>query len=374
MSRVEKQLAAWVEKCVANGQGQLTLLTGAGVSTYSGIPDYRGEQLSPSKQAKHARILSPVLPPKGPAGVYTRNPEFKPITFQQFTGDAVYRRRYWARSYVGWPRIQAAPQSQIHKAVAEMDSKGWLAGIITQNVDGLHVNTSHTSTPIVEMHGSLHRVECLSCAHEMPRSDWQDLLAALNPEFTRDNATMTTSSISSISNSNSINNGKPPRLDVASSNPDGDVDLESSMYSSFLYPPCPKCGTGMMKPQVVFFGESLKPLVKEAAFNLVSNHHHHQRNSSSPSSSPCAGSSSKGLLVLGSSLTVYSAFRLVKMAAAQLDQGVLILNLGETRADRDILSKMPGQQGWTSTVEEMKRKIIKVDAEVTLIQELISSC
>ena len=241
------------------------LLTGAGVSTDSGIPDYRG-----------------------PRGVYTRNKDFKPITFQQFMSNEEQRLKYWARSYLGWPLIQSAKPNATHEQLQKYKRKYPNSKIITQNVDGLHSKAGVDD--IIEMHGSLHRVKCMSCLKMYPRLDIQDELSILNPSW---------QSIQQNAKS----------LDIASSNPDGDVNVTLD-YSKFQVPNCHLCN-GILKPDVVFFGENIIPSVKSKSYEAVEN-----------------GSS---LIVMGSSLTVFSSFRLVKLIHAKVP--ILIINLGQTRAD-----------------------------------------
>ena len=239
-------------------------LTGAGVSTDSGIPDYRG-----------------------PRGVYTRIKEFKPITYQQFISSPEMRTRYWARSFMGWPMISSASPNPTHKKLDSFKKRNPNTKIITQNVDGLHTKAGVEDT--IEMHGSLHRVKCLSCSAITSRESMQQELEYLNPTLR--------APYSSSKN-----------LDIASSNPDGDVEV--SNYSSFKYPNCHNCN-GILKPDVVFFGENITPMLKQVTYNAVEN---------------CTS-----LIVMGSSLTVFSSFRLVKMMHSKVP--IVIVNLGATRAD-----------------------------------------
>jgi NAD-dependent SIR2 family protein deacetylase len=235
--------------------GDVAILSGAGLSTESGIPDYRG----PSGQARRTG---------------------QPMTYQEFTGSTGARQRYWARSHLGWRHVTGAAPNAGHRGVAALERAGLVSGIITQNVDGLHQAAGAAS--VTELHGSLHRVVCLSCWSRSSREDLDARLRAANPAWT------------AVS---------------AEPNPDGDVALEET--SGFTVVDCVSCG-GLLKPDVVFFGENVpKPRV-EACFSLVS--------------------SSSALVVLGSSLTVMSGLRYVRRASS-LGVPVVIVNQGATRGD-----------------------------------------
>ena len=236
--------------------GGVLILSGAGLSTESGIPDYRG----PTGLARRAT----------------------PMTYQTFTGSAGARRRYWARSYIGWRHIARAAPNQGHRAVAELGRLGLLAGIITQNVDGLHQAAG--ASGVTELHGSLHRVTCLSCGQRTPRTDLDRRLAEANADW--DEA-------------------------AALINPDGDAVLEDAATETFRVVDCRAC-RGVLKPDVVFFGENVPPERARACYAMV------ERASS--------------LVVLGSSLTVMSGLRYVRHAA-KLDLPVVIVNQGSTRGD-----------------------------------------
>ncbi len=238
------------------GPGGVAVLCGAGLSTESGIPDYRG-----------------------PSGAARR---FTPMTYQTFTRDAAARQRYWARSHVGWSRIAAAHPNDGHRAVAALQQAGLLTGIVTQNVDGLQQRAGGRS--VLELHGALSRVVCLDCGS---RTDRRDLDARLR----------------------AANGGWSPGSGAA--RPDGDLELPDEATASFVVVGCGSCG-GTLKPDVVFFGESVPPARVAAAFACVER--------------------SRALLVLGSSLTVMSGRRFVLRAAA-LGIPVAIVNLGATRGD-----------------------------------------
>jgi len=205
------------------------------------------------------------------------------MTYQSFVGDPVARRRYWARSHLGWRTVARAAPNAGHRAVAELDRRGLLAGILTQNVDGLHQAGGARS--VVELHGSLARVTCLGCGGSTDRETLDDRLRAANPRFTA-------------------------HYEVV--NPDGDVDLPDEAVAGFQTVDCQDCPDGMLKPDVVFFGESVPADRVRTCFELVER--------------------ARLLLVLGSSLTVMSGRRFV-VRAAKRDIPVVIINQGPTRGD-----------------------------------------
>jgi NAD-dependent SIR2 family protein deacetylase len=205
------------------------------------------------------------------------------MTYQAFTGSDLARQRYWARSHLGWRHITGAAPNPGHLAVAALERAGLVAGIITQNVDGLHQAAG--ATAVTELHGSLHRVVCLSCWARSPREELDARLRLANPQWT---ATV----------------GLEPAV-----NPDGDVALDET--SGFIVVNCLTCG-GLLKPDVVFFGENVPKSRVEACFSLVS--------------------SASALVVLGSSLAVMSGLRYVRHAAS-LEIPVVIVNQGVTRGD-----------------------------------------
>jgi NAD-dependent SIR2 family protein deacetylase len=237
--------------------GNVLVLSGAGLSTESGIPDYRG----PTGLARRAT----------------------PMTYQTFTGNAAARRKYWARSHLGWRHIAQAVPNRGHDAVAELGRSRRLAGIITQNVDGLHQAAG--ASGVTELHGSLHRVICLSCGQRTARTDLHRRLEAANPGWGATSAALI--------------------------NPDGDAVLAEDATESFRVVDCASCH-GMLKPDVVFFGENVPRARVEACYALVE------------------GASS--LVVLGSSLTVMSGLRYVRHAA-KLGLPTVIVNQGTTRGD-----------------------------------------
>ncbi len=236
--------------------GDVVILSGAGLSTESGIPDYRG-----------------------PTGLARRT---APMTYQTFTGSAAARRRYWARSYLGWRHIARAVPNDGHLAVAELSRRGLLTGIITQNVDGLHQAAG--ASEVTELHGSLHRIICLSCGQRTSRAELDRRLESANPGWD---------------------------TKTASINPDGDAAVDDEATASFRVADCAAC-QGPLKPDVVFFGENVPGPRAQACYDLVER--------------------ADALVVLGSSLTVMSGFRYVRHAA-RCGVPVVIVNQGATRGD-----------------------------------------
>ncbi|QDI67282.1 NAD-dependent protein deacetylase 1 [Streptomyces calvus] len=247
----------------ALGAGGVLVLSGAGISTESGIPDYRGEGGSLSRHT--------------------------PMTYQDFIGGSAARRRYWARSHLGWRTFGRALPNAGHRAVAAFGRHGLLAGVITQNVDGLHQAAG--SRDVVELHGSLDRVVCLSCGALSARRELARRLEEANAGFA------------------------PVAAGI---NPDGDADLTDEQVGDFRVVPCAVCG-GVLKPDVVFFGESVPPQRVEHCRALVRE--------------------ASALLVLGSSLTVMSGLRFVRQAA-EAGKPVLIVNRDVTRGDRHALTRV----------------------------------
>lgn len=253
------------------------VLTGAGCSTESGIPDYRG----PDGSWRHAR----------------------PMSFREFCGDPRARRRYWARSAVGWRRIAAALPNDGHRALARLERAGRVAGVVTQNVDGLHGKGG--SERVIDLHGRLDRVECLGCRTGYRRDRFQVELERLNPGWPP------------------LAGGAAPAGKPPAARPDGDADLGAADYDAFRVPPCPRCG-GDLKPGVVFFGETVPPRRVAAGFAALD--------------------AADGLLVAGSSLAVWSGYRFARAAAAA-GQPVAIVNLGATRADELAAVKVEARCG-----------------------------
>jgi NAD-dependent SIR2 family protein deacetylase len=253
-------------------------LTGAGLSTDSGIPDYRG-----------------------PTSVRAT-----PMQYSEFVGSAAARRRYWARSHQGWRRIGRAEPNPGHRALADLEGAG-LCGVITQNVDGLHERAG--SRRVINLHGEIASVVCLGCGEVSPRRNLQDRLTALNPGMT-----------------------DPPELQHAELRPDGDAVVED--WQDFVLADCLGCG-GVLKPDVVFFGESVpKPRV-ERAYALVD--------------------SADVLVVLGSSLTVMSGLRFVRHQAKQSRPSVII-NRGWTRGDD--LATLKIEAGCSETLTALRDQLL----------------
>ena len=238
-------------------QGRRTVvLTGAGCSTESGIPDYRGP--------------------------LTRKKARNPILYKAFVNEASARVRYWSRSLIGWNRIVDATPNAAHTAIAELEAKGFINGVITQNVDRLHHKAG--SDRVIELHGTLSEVCCLDCGQVEQRNTFQQRLQVLNPDWWHEGH------------------------DIA---PDGDVELGDIDVSQFRVPNCSICG-GVLKPNVVFFGESVPKDRVEKAWRLYDE--------------------ADMILVVGSSLTVFSGYRFV-LKAAKEGRPVAIVNLGPTRGD-----------------------------------------
>jgi NAD+-dependent protein deacetylase sirtuin 4 len=235
---------------------RVALLTGAGVSTESGIPDYRG----PGTRAR------------------ARNP----IQYRAFVSDPLARQRYWARSVLGWPRMAGAEPNPAHRALAALEHAGVITGVLTQNVDRLHARAG--SRAVVELHGALAEVVCLGCRRLSPRAHLQDELLALNPGWS----------------------SRP--VEYA---PDGDAELPLALVSEFRVRACTGCG-GVLKPHVVFFGEAVPKDRVASGYELIER--------------------SSALLIVGSSLAVFSGYRFVRHAASR-KLPIVIVNLTESRAD-----------------------------------------
>lgn len=249
------------------------LLSGAGCSTESGIPDYRGEGT-----LQRAR---------------------NPVQYRQFLSDERSRQRYWARSALGWPRFRAAEPNAAHLGARQLEVAGIVTGIVTQNVDRLHTRAG--SKTVVELHGALEEVACLECGALEHRDDLQARLLALNPGFL---------------------------AEVEQLAPDGDADLVESevgrrAIEQLRVPSCRQC-LGILKPNVVFFGEGVPSVTVGMAFA------HYER--------------ADALLVVGSSLAVYSGFRFVRRAR-QDKKPVFVVNIGATRADEIAVAKVTGSAG-----------------------------
>jgi NAD-dependent SIR2 family protein deacetylase len=249
--------------------GRVAVLSGAGLSTESGIPDYRG-----------------------PSGAARSN--HQPMTYQTFIRDPFGRRRYWARSHLGWEYISNVRPNAGHTAVAALEDHGIVTGVITQNVDGLHQAAGSSS--VIDLHGRLDRVTCLNCSVSVTRTQVQQRLAEANPDWA-------------------------PL--VRTINPDGDVELTEDEVISFIEVGCHVCD-GIIKPDVVYFGENVPAQRVERSYALVNE---------------C-----KLLLILGSSLTVFSGRRFA-MHAHKQGIPIAIINDGPTRADALAAVKVQDQLG-----------------------------
>jgi NAD-dependent SIR2 family protein deacetylase len=249
---------------------QVVALTGAGLSTESGIPDYR----SPESLARPRRPI--------------QGPEF-------VRSDAV-RKRYWARSVLGWERMRAALPNSGHLALARLEQSGHLRWVVTQNVDRLH--RAAGSRNVTELHGALEEVSCLSCGRMEARGSLQARLLALNPGWDEGGVRMA---------------------------PDGDADLGPERVGGFVVAPCDGCG-GVLKPRVVFFGDSVPRAVVDEAFAALD--------------------SARLLLVIGSSLSVYSGYRFLRRAVERAIP-VAIVNLGPVRGEEHAVVKLEASTGTT---------------------------
>ena len=264
--------------------GGVVVLSGAGLSTESGIPDYRG--------------------PDG-----TRRVE--PMTYGEFAGSSEARRRYWARSFIGWQRFNAAEPNDGHRVVAELQRNGYVGPVITQNVDGLHQAAG--ASDVVELHGSLDRAVCLTCGEVTTRLGLHERMTEANPGFMERFAEAAAAVGSQW--------GEQVR-------PDGDIVLEDSLVECFHTPRCLVCGHDTVKPDVVFFGESVPKTLVERCFSLVE--------------------SAGAVLVLGSSLAVMSGYRFVRRAH-QHGVPVAIVTRSATRGDAEATVRLHAPLGRTLT-------------------------
>lgn len=277
---VPRDAADVVEQAATLLDGTVAVLTGAGISTDSGIPDYRGDGA----------------------------PKRAPMTVQQFLAAPAFRQRYWAGSYLGWARFVAAEPNAGHAALADLEAAGRVAGVVTQNVDGLHGKAG--SRHVVELHGSVDRVVCLSCGQRFARRAVAERIEAANGWFT---------------------GGATVVL-----NPDGDADVGD--VADFVVPDCTVCG-GMLKPEVVFFGELVprERFVEAAA--LIAR--------------------SDALLVAGSSLVVNSGIRLIEQARRRR-LPIVIVNRGATKGDRVAALKV--EAGTSETLVALRDRLLDAAA------------
>ncbi|GKZ27255.1 hypothetical protein AbraIFM66951_003778 [Aspergillus brasiliensis] len=294
---------------------QTVLLTGAGISVASGLSDYRGEN-----------------------GTYITNKTYRPIYYHEFVSRHESRKRYWARSFIGWPGLLKAKPNSTHWAIRDIGTKGYISSVVTQNVDSFH-SVAHPELPTLELHGYLRSAVCINCRNEVPRNEFQQSLERLNPAWAEFLKKMV--DIGALN----ADNPEEQRRRGLKINPDGDVDLPEAPYSTFRYPACPTClenpprlqdgsqsrveverdgawlpssTAGILKPAVIMFGENIDPAVKVGAEEAIDD----------------AGR----LLVLGSSLATYSAWRLVERAYKR-GMPIGIINIGGVRNESILFSK-----------------------------------
>lgn len=253
--------------------GDVTVLSGAGISTESGIPAYRGPD-----GRRHGT----------------------PMTAADLLRDTEARRRYWARAYAGWPGFRSARPNSGHRAVARLQARGLVGTVITQNVDGLHQQAG--ADPVLELHGTLSRVRCMNCDERFDREVVDEWLRVANPQFDRHREGIV--------------------------KPDGDIDLDPREVAGFRLVHCIICGSDLLKPDVVMFGESVPKALVTECFDRVE--------------------ASRLLLVLGSSLAVMSGYRFVRRAHA-LQIPVASITTGWTRGDDETTYKLQTPLGTTLT-------------------------
>lgn len=295
--------------------GKTLVLSGAGISVASGLADYRGSN-----------------------GTYTLNKTYRPIYFHEFSASHEARKRYWARSFLGWTTLHKSRPNVAHYAVGQLSDLGLIGGVVTQNVDSFHPK-AHPDLKTLELHGYLRSTVCLTCRTEYDRDQFQEDLSRMNPAWAAFLADMLESGALSTEDPTERH-----RLGLKT-NPDGDVDVPGVEYGTFRYPPCPKClrdsslavqgkkvvtdadgawsatsNAGILKPAVIMFGESISNPVKLAVETAVD--------------------SASKLLVLGSSLATYSAWRLVKRAKEQ-GKPIAAVNMGGLRGEEGFFAEVP---------------------------------
>lgn len=296
------------------------ILSGAGISVASGLADYRGAN-----------------------GTYRVNKTYRPIYYHEFLANHEARKRYWARSFLGWTNLHKAKPNAAHYAIKHLGDMGFVRNVITQNVDSFH-SMAHPDLPTLELHGFLRALTCVNCHRDLPRDSFQESLATLNPAW----AAFLTEAVAS--GALDTENPDERRARGLKTNPDGDVDLPGAPYQTFRYPPCPHCladppisgdgvqtrveidhegawkstsTAGILKPSVVMFGESINPGVKEAAEHAIDG--------------------SGRLLIVGTSLATYSAWRLARRAKEK-GMPIGILNLGGVRGEDTFFQDLSGSQ------------------------------
>ncbi|KAL8806497.1 MAG: hypothetical protein Q9182_001279 [Xanthomendoza sp. 2 TL-2023] len=315
----------------AGSHDRTVLLTGAGVSVASGLADYRGT-----------------------AGTYTLNKTYRPIYYNEFTTNHEARKRYWARSFLGWTNLHQARPNDAHWAIRDLGKQGYLGEVITQNVDSFHP-IAHPDLPTVELHGYLRSLVCIHCGNHLPRNEFQQSLSTLNPVWA--------AFLAEILETGALDSEHPDerRRKGLKSNPDGDVDVPNAPYTTFRYPPCPKClanppiladgsqstvhidedgawsqqsTAGVLKPAVIMFGESITASIKTAAEEAID----------------CASR----ILVIGSSLATYSAWRLVKRAKER-NMPIGVLNIGGVRGEETFYPNIKADNNGSSGVRCSER-------------------
>lgn len=304
---------------------QTVLLTGAGISVASGLADYRGEN-----------------------GTYTQNRSYRPIYFNEFIENHEARKRYWARSFLGWTKLRKAKPNAGHFAIGELARKGLISSVITQNVDSFH-SRAHPEIPVIELHGYLRALVCINCHQLMPRDQFQDALSELNPAW----ATF----LEELLRTGALDTENPAerRQKGYHANPDGDADVPGAPYTTFRYPACPIClhqapklrngnqghveidqdgawspksTAGILKSNVIMFGESIPPVIKIAAEDAIDE--------------------ADRIVIIGSSLATYSAWRLVKRAHER-GMPIGILNQGGVRKEESFFADFdPSDQHGTA--------------------------
>lgn len=317
LPRAIEALQAFFSAPPKNGlPASAAVLSGAGISVSSGLADYRGSN-----------------------GTYRVNTAYRPIYYHEFVTNHEARKRYWARSFLGWATLHQAKPNSGHYAVKHLGDLGLVSSVITQNVDSFHLRV-HPNLPTLELHGYLRALVCTSCHEEISRDAFQEELSRLNPVW----AAFLAEAVASGALERNANGIR--------SNPDGDVDIPNAPYTTFRYPACPRClacppasadgkqatvavdsdgawsypsSAGVLKPAVVMFGENIASEVKSRAEQIIDN----------------AGR----LLILGTSLATYSAWRLAKRAK---DRGmpVAIINIGGVRGEDMLFDDLsPLQKG-----------------------------
>ncbi|KAF2741379.1 DHS-like NAD/FAD-binding domain-containing protein [Polyplosphaeria fusca] len=323
------------------------LLTGAGISVASGLADYRGTN-----------------------GTYTLNKTYRPIYFNEFCESHEARKRYWARSFLGWFNLHKARPNAAHRAVGRLGELGVVGRCITQNVDSFHPN-AHPHVPTIELHGYLRSLVCLTCRNEYSRDAFQKQLSTLNPAWS--------AFLDEMLATGALDTENPDerRKRGLKTNPDGDVDIPNAPYTTFRYPACPVClakppprpdgsipqikvdrdgawsprsDGGILKPAVIMFGESIPSPTKLVAEQAIDE--------------------ANRVLVIGSSLATYSAWRLVKRAKER-GMPIGILNIGGVRGEETFFAGLSDSNTGREAVrcsenaDKILPQIVKIVEEIT---------